>query len=144
MKLALDATSPWPIVRHGEATSDFLPQILIVPFEALARPSAVWKRKIFETALPTGARVEVSSDSRSASTLEWPIDIVEAKAFKPDGTALEDRLLVQYFMFQFSTTAMFRCAPGSLEKHRIDALAVLTSGRPNTSGEVATIAELYE
>ena len=146
MKLVFEETPPWPI---GKMTAGTLPRatepgIYITPINELSDHWLPWQRKAVAWAVPADAKVDVISETKTVSALEWPVTVIESM-ISVDDVPVEARITVLYFLMEWCAVVVFRVPPGQLAAERDRAMKTVMSARPdwNTPAAVA-LAQLYQ
>jgi len=116
----------------------------IAPLALLPDDLRAWIRTAVGRELSAGARLELVSERETATDTGWPMRLVEAHVV--EGSAIREvRLAALYAFFEHGGSAVIAARDrGTLEPHREAAVAWLRAARPEFSGEVATLAELWD
>jgi len=141
MKLVLTASSPWPVVTASGAPSSELPCIMITPVEPAVRQAG--RHRLARVGLAPGDVLEIRSEEAGRSSFEWPVTVIEGTVRDGSGKAVGERLVVVYCLIEYAAAAVFCCQGDRLEQHRAAATKALLSGRPDTAGDISSLASLF-
>jgi hypothetical protein len=146
MKLVFDDTPPWPV---GKMTAGTLPPatesgIFVTPLNELMDHWLPWQRKAIGWAVPADAKVEVISETKTQSTLEWPAIVIESVISVAE-VPVEARLTVLYFFMEWCAVVVFRTPPAQLAAERERAMTAILGARPDwTTPSALSLSQLYQ
>jgi hypothetical protein len=154
MRLVLGAPGEWtaedlPEGRRIFRVSGFSgkPDLVVVTFPLVSRPEpvAAMVGPFLGRDVPPGCNVRVTGASDTSTAAGAPLHLVDAEVTDTAGALLEQRIAAFYQLAVFTGTAMVRAKPpGRLGAHRDVLLEVLRSGRADLSGQVASLAQLFD
>lgn len=154
MQLELELPSAWPRITAGGRACVIVPghakdpDLLLAwsPMIVLPDEQRAWVMSELRLDTPPNAQIQVTADANVTTKTGWPVRVVEAQIHgTPDGPITEWRTVVFYAFLEHASTAMVRGMNEARYRQHLDVLrGVLASGRPDWSGEVAALSEVWD
>jgi len=116
----------------------------VFPLVALPESFADLVQSFVRSESPPGTTVSVTQTQDLATRLGYPLGVVEAGAADAEGRVVEVRWCAIYQFLEYGGLVMLRAAStDGLHAARGAILDMLVEGRPDFSGQVAALEELF-
>ena len=155
MKLVFEDPSSWPVQQLPVQLpiTQIAPTVenpangivvLVRPLDPLLNFWGPWKTAMLQWGVPKGGSIDVVTDTKAKTRVDWPIEIIDSLVKDVDGKVVEARITVLYFFLEYCCMAVVCGRHDQLAAERDNAIALLGSARPDWSGAgIAAISQLY-
>lgn len=147
MKLIIEPAASWIVEELGDARRIRIGdvQLDISPISALPDNPSSWAQAVLRADLPPSTVLDIVIATDLTTTDGWRITVIESHAKAAEGTQIvETRLHVFYSLLFYGAIAVARCeSAGELEAHRAEILDTLGRARPDFSGPIVALAQVY-
>jgi tetratricopeptide (TPR) repeat protein len=117
--------------------------VRIGPLGLLPDDLQAWIRQAMGGDLRGGAKLEIVSEREGTTETGWPLRLVEARVTEA-GVARETRLGALYAFFEHGGSAIVGADAATLGAHAEAVIRLLRSARPDFSGEVTALSEVWD
>lgn len=122
----------------GEIVAD------VFPLVALPESFADLVQSFVRSEPPPGTKINVTQTQDLTTRLGYPLGVVEAGAADDEGRVVEVRWCAIYQFLEYGGLVMLRAAStDALHAVRAPILEMLLDGRPDFSGPIAALEELF-